>query len=659
MASSELDSFGFRNPDTAIRLKRVMAQIATQETGALLPNQNVARCLSVNLANLKSDVWIPGDPEPITVNLLPGTIPNDIGDNTLFSQQSGNSVKGQGSLVIIEPINGKTYITRVLSGGQFAYDLGAAGFSHKILNTSHVIPEQWDHTPEVSGTFGKSFSFFLPSNQDVTRVGPFVATGNGTTLDGVMKIHVSRGYDISSYEFTVADRQLLDTNTGAVTWMRAMPLKTGRIGTDSELAVDMGILPTSYRDPSGYELWLRFVELSPSDDIDFTYVNVEAFGPIINIGDPTSGRLLVMDYTGAPEQIAGYLGFHDSNHGMRNRLDEASATDTPYYNGTGWSAGAYDDQSTSLAQHLLPLWSCTGLFQWNGARVKWTNDIIFSGIGPSHYGLYKGRLNVPMVPSGTKIPLYPAQWTGAISSVTVLSDANGIPLEEGDTLYFGIPPGMGNGETDGTTNWHKLKWMFFIVDSESYTALDFNYKLPQWAIPIARRGIAGEIPEFRLTSPQVDVIDSTRRVISIPMTAAVTGLAASTTLVTHTLPSFTFKNGAAYRVKAHVQVRLPTANANALVQGFLRKGTTTAGTTYADFQRTSITTATLTAQTFSYATQEQIISNTTGADITTQTVFCTFCSATFDQAASATSKSWAEIEYIGPAAKYPEAGAIT
>jgi hypothetical protein len=643
-----LDSFGFRNPDTAIRLKKIMQQVAAQEAGALDPTQNVARCLSVNLGKLKSDVWIPGDPEPITVNLLPGTIPNDIGDATLFGSQTGNSVKGQGSLVIVEPLNGKNYITRVLSGGQFAYDLGAAGFGQKILNTSHEVPEIWDHTPQVSGTFGKSFSFFLPSSAVATRIGPLVATGNGTTLDGVVKVHISRGYDVTSFEFELHDNQMWDSNGHQVSWMRALPKKSGRNGTDSELALDFGILSTSYRDPSGFEIWIRLVEISPSNDIDFTYVNVEAFGPVINIGDPTSGRLLVLDYVGTPTQIGGYFGFHDSNHGFRNRFDEALAVDTPYFNGTSWNSGTWDDTPTQVAQQLYKLWSSDGAFIWTGTRVRWDGNIIFSGVGPSHYGLNKGRLNVPMPAVGTKVPLYPATWTGSISSVTVLSDANGIPMEQGDTLYFGLPPGMGLGETDGTTNWHKLKWMFFIVDSATYTNLDFNYKLPQWAIPIARRGFAGEQPEFSLTSPRVNLYDFTQyRVVS--QTATVTPT--TTEVVMMTFNSFTFKNGHAYRFKFKTLYRSTTSTVAVRFQ--LRKGTTIAG---ADWGRTGYMGVNATNADYGHY-QEFYIVNESGADITTQFVLTTIASAVgITLVADAASKRWGELEYAGPAGRYSALG---
>lgn len=654
MTDVSVDQFGFRSPNTAMRLKKLVQQIATQEAGDLMPNQQVARCLSVNLGKLKSDVWIPGDPEPITVNLLPGSIPNDIGDATLFGQQSGDSIKGQGSLVIVEPIHGKQYITRVLSGGQFAYDLGAAGFAHKVLNTTHVTPGQYDHTPPVSGTFGKSFSFFLPANGiEATRIGPLVATGNGTILDGIIKVHLSRGYDMTSWEFEIHDNQLWDSIGHQVCWMRALPKKTGRNGTDSEIALDIGILETSYRDPAGFEIWLRLVELSPQDDVDFTYVNVEAYGPIINIGDPVSGRLLVLDYQFTPTQIGGYFGFHDSNHGYRNRFDEAIAVETPYYNSTAWNSGSWEDSATRLAEQLLPVWSTTGVFTWNGSRLIWTNDIVFSGVGPSHYGLNKGRLNVPMVPSGTRVPVYPLPRNGSIANQSVLADANGIPLEPGDTLYFGIPPGMGNGAADGTTNWHQLKWMFFIVDSETYTQLDFNYKLPQWAIPIAHRtnSSASQIEVF-LTAPSAQLIDTSQYVTGVTTTTP--GISNVETGVFSASTSMRFKNQCAYRVKFRVHVQGTAVTQT--VRFRLRKGNTAAGDIWVDFGQVAIN-----ATGVPYGAYfEAYLINTTGADITTQTILTAIASVVspgITLPGNATNqRRWYEIEYAGPAAKYISQG---
>lgn len=654
--TDQLDSFGLRDPNIAMRMKKVVQMLAADEVNAG-PGQLVARAISVNLAKLKADVWVPGDPEPISVNLFPATIPNDVADNRIIPNFNDTSTAGAGSLVIIEDVNGKPYITRVLSGGQFSYDLGAAGLAYKIHNTSHEVPEQWDNTPQVSGTFGKVFSFFLPSNKVATRVGPFVALGNGSALDGLIRITLSRYSDTTTYECEVHDNQMWDSVGSQVSWMRMLPKKSGRYTRDSEIAVDMGILRTSYRDPEGFEFWLRFIELGQMGQIDFTYVCVEAFGPIINIGDPNSGRLLVLDYTGTPTQIGGYFGFHDSQHGMRNRFDEAAASDAPFTTTqVAWSSGSYDDSPTRLAEQLLPLWGCTGEFTWNGSRIKWTNSLIFSGVGPSHYGLTKGRLNVPMPASGTKIPKYPSEWTGSLSSVTVLSDSNGIPLAEGDTLYFGIPPGMGHDGTDGTTNWHNLKWLFFIVDSETYWAEDFNYKLPQWAIPIARRGVAGEQVSVRLTSHSVELIDTTQyqsdsRTDTLPVSDG-NFSNTNTEVVSMTTPgSITFKNGCAYRVRINLGFKT-SVNTFAMVTQ-LKKGTTTGGTTIFGLMRSPTPQAGQVTKWYI----EQYITNTTGADITTQVCVTHNLQGpsgtyTWQIYGSAGNKTWMEVEYAGPASKY-------
>lgn len=656
-----LDSFGFKDPNIAMRAKNAIKMIASDEFNAG-PGQLVGRCMSVNLAKMKADVWFPGDPEVVQVNLFAATVPNDIGDSRLIPNINATSTVGPGSLVLVEQVNGRSYITRVLSGGQFSWNLGAAQIDYKLLNTSHTIPEQWDHTPQVSGTFGKVFSFFLPTDKLSTRVGPFVALGDGTALDGLIRITTSRYSDTAIFEAEVHDNQMWDYVNSQVAWMRMLPKKTGRISRDSELAVDMGILRTSYRDPTNFEFWLRFTELGPTAQVDFTYVCVEAFGPIINIGDPESGRLITLDYAGTPTPHAGYFGFHNSTHGMRNRYSEAAATDAPApTTRIAWSSGPYDDPATRVAEQLLPLWGCTGEFTWNGSRLKWTNDIVFSGIGPSHYGLTKGRLNVPMIPSGTKIPKWPTLYTGSIGSITVTTDANGVPLNAGDTLYYGLPPGMGNGDADGTTDWHQSKWLFFIVDSETYWATDFNYKLPQWAIPIARRGLAMEDQDVRLTAPSVNLINTTQyqgvsRTDTLP-TGGGTFSNVNTEVVSLTTPgSITFKNGCAYRVKINLGFQISVSTTTMTAQ--VRKGTTTGGTSIFGVMRTPTPMAGQVSKFYI----EQYITNTTGADITTQLCLTNSlqsppASYTWQIYGSAGNKTWMEVEYVGPATKYANVSA--
>jgi hypothetical protein len=653
-----LDSYGFAKPDNALRFKKIMEQIATQELGGPLGGALVGRCMAIDIARLKADIWFPGDPEPVSINMFPGLIPGDAGDSRSVVGVLPDSKMGPGSLCLVEVFNGKQYVSRVLSGGQFAYDLGAAGLAHKVFNTSHPVPEQWDHTPQVSGTFGRSFSFFLPSNKKSTRIGPFVALGNGVTLDGMIRINLSRYSDYTTFECAIHDGQLWDSNTSSVCWMRMLPKSSGRTTRNSELAVDLGILKTGYRDPTGFEIWLRFTELDPENNVDFTYANVEAFGPIISFGDPQSGRLLVLDYTGTPTQIGGYFGFHDSAHGMRNRFDEAVATDAPYnLYSTAWSPGSYMDSATRVAEQLAPLWSTTGAFTWNGSRLTWTNDIVFSGIGPYHYGLTKGRYNVPMIPSGTKIPVYPSEWLGSISNMTVTTDANGVPLSPGDTLYFGMPPGMGNNDTDGTTNWQQSKWLFFIVDSESYTADEFSYKLPQWAIPIAHRTNSASSPnEVFLTAPSAELIDNSQYVSGFTTTSP--GISTTETGLFSASTSMRFKNGCAYRVKfrCHVQGTAATQS----VRFRLRKGTTSAGTEWVDFGQFGINGTNVAFGVY----HEAYLVNTSGADITTQTILTAVANVVSPgitlPANTTSQRRWYEIEYAGPAAKYASQGhAIT
>lgn len=657
---------GLADPAYALRLRDHFRKIAEAQIGELSVGQQIGRCTWVDLGKLKAAVWLPGDPEPIPVSLFSDMIPNDIGDTRTVPGGSPTSDVGPGAIVIIETIRNKKYITRILSGGQFGFKAEFGGLSHKLFNTTHVIPQYLDTAVPAQGVFGTSFSFFLPSfveYGDAAMVGPMVGVSDGNFLGGQVRLIVSQDGEVRVYEFSINSSELNspDLPAGETRWMRLLPTRSHHAdaGIDFEVCVDIGARNTGIIDvKNGRELWLRFSTLIPGDFIDFTWVHVEGIGPISKFGDPNTGRVLVEEESPA-QPVSGYLGFHAPKstvggaYGGRVREQEVLYTaNAPFYPEHAWNSGPWRDASLRVAKDLAPLWGCTGAFYWSGSGILWTGDIVLTGIGPMIHGLVEGRLNLPMPPNGTLVPVMPAVWSGSISSMGVTVASGLIPLAAGQTLYVKVPPSVGNGVETGESDFTPDKYLFFIVDNEAYSAYDANFKLPEWCIPLCHRSYSAfELQEVRVTSPSVELYDDTQ---IKQVNSSTSGVAVGTTeIAVHTFPTFRFKSGAAYLVKTK-QMFQGTAVTQATMFR-IRKGTVFT----TDWSRWGYNAINVVSQPFSFY-GEQYLANNTGADINTQfmiTAVSTAAGPTLIR--DAVTKAWAEVSYVGPAARYQQAVSIT
>lgn len=657
---------GFADPAYAMRLRDSMKKLAEDQMGGLGEGQQVGRCTWVDLGKLKASVWLPGDPEPIPVELFSDSIPNDVGDSRTVPGAPPTSDVGPGAIVIIETIRSKKYITRILSGGQFGFKAEFAGLSHKLFNTTHVVPQLLDTSVPAQGIFGTSFSFFLPTfveYGDAAIVGPMTGISDGAFLGGQVRMIVSQDQETRIYEFSLNSDELnsQELPESGTRWLRLLPARShhANAGINFEICVDIGIRDTGIIDKkTGREIWLRFSTLIPGDYIDFTWVHVEGIGPISKFGDPNTGRILVEDESPA-QPISGYLGFHTpigsvgGAYGGRVKEQELLYTaEAPFYPEHAWSGGPWRDASLRLAGDLFKLWGCTGAFYWDGTKILWTGDIVLTGVGPMIHGLVEGRVNIPMPPNGTLIPVMPSTWTGVVDSMGVRVTSGMIPLAAGQTLYIKVPPSMGNGTFDGESDFTPSKYLVFIVDNESLSGFDANFKLPEWAIPIAHRSYTGlELQEVRLTSHTVELFNGNQ---TQQQNSSTSGVAVGTSEVAvHTFGTFRFKAQSAYRVRTK-QMFQGTATTQA-VMFRIRKGTVFT----TDWSRWGYNAVNVANQPFSFY-GEQVLVNNTSADINTQfmiTAIATAAGPTLIR--DATTRAWADIEYIGPGARYQHGVSIT
>ena len=675
MADDQL-STGFSDPAYALRLRDAVRQLAVNEFDGLNASSQIGRCMWVDLGKFKASVWFPGDPQPIEVNLFPDLVPNDVGDGRVVPGDSPTSSVGPGAIVLVEEINHKQYITRILSGGSFAFKQAMGGLSHSMFNTTHTTPINWDARIPVSQTYGNEFSFYLPSQSpgtDAILVGPILGLTGNSSLAGHIKLIISQFSEGRIYEVAFEDFWAsVSPFQGGVDnerWMRLLPKQASHwIGnTDIDWNVDIGVKRTGILDKdTGLEFWFRISAYKASDYTDFFWGHIESTGLITKFGDPDTGRLLVIDQS-PMTPVSGIYGFHNAQSGSTGGCgprilehEAAYTANTPFYRETSESDGPWRQSHLRTAKDLLPLWGCTGAFTWDGSGIGWTGNITLSGVGPNRYGLTDGLLEVPMPANGTRVPYWPGEFLGNITNAacTTLIASGKIPMAAGQTLYLIVPPGRSNGNlvVPGVSDFTPLKYLFAIVDSATYDSEEHNFNLPEWCIPIFHYAEnASELQRARLTSHAVELIDSTQ--FSQVSATSAFSFTVTTESIVATLPSMTFKNGCAYRVKARWHLQSSSAATHTVVSR-LRKGTTTAGAEWTLFGNAAIN-----ATNGAYGQyQEAYLANNSGADITTATIFTgTANSPTgISLPANATSqKRWIEIEYAGPAAKYPHAMSIT
>lgn len=666
-------SEGWKDPTYAFRLREALRQVAKEEYEKMSPSARVGRAMSFDLGNMTCSVWFPGDPEPITVSMFPGVVPNDTDAMRKVEGLVPTSARGPGALVVVERIHSKDYITYVLSGGNFAYKLQTAGQQSKVFNVWYNNPEDSFYNnalPPVKSVMSSQMTFFLPSFTEYGAadvVGPFVGMDDGAFLDGIIRIMVSQYSEARYFEFTLSNSlfgyALRNLTSDGTLWYRLVPVKSSHWGGtyDLDIRVDIGIRPTGILDKTtgGYEFWLRFSPGVPDDFVDFTWVHIDGIGPFTNFGEPGTGRILA-EIQDPITPISGFIGFHEATTTLdgaaggvlRTREDETLfGANPPIYPGSAWNSGPMRDSALRTAKDLAPLWSCTGPFTWNGSGLGWSGDIVLTGVGPNMFGLFQGRLNIPMPPDGTRIPIYPSTWGGSIGTVTVQVASGRIPVAAGQTLYLVVPPAAGN-TVAGENDWFQKKYLFFLVDNETYTGHEHNFKLPEYAIPIFHRSYTlSQHPNVWLTSPQAELINSLE-FQALGSTALITPAVTTGETAVFTFGTHWWRQNIVYRLKVKLHVAVAATTQSTIIR--VRRAAGTGGTLWHTFGNIG---GTSTGAQFPHYLEQYFYNP--GADLGLQFTV-TASNTVAGPTLPAGAHRYAEIEYAGPLSKYSSAAiAIT
>lgn len=661
MADEEepIKGVSFSDPTAAIRLRNVFQKAAAKEVQKASANGQVARVMSVDLAKLDATVWYPGDDAPVTVGLFPGAIPLDLGDYRGTSIQETSAI-GTGALVWVENWRGQPYITRIISGGEYTLNQRVAGLTHQTFRATRLGTNEG--TP-VAGIYERHVNIELNAGSDFTvgkamLVGPWSGRNDGSSIDGIVELVLSFWVagsvknQVRKYQFSISDRMVVDLEGdegNKAFWMRVLP--ETNLGTDphAELAVDVALVKTNIR--SKLEFWIRLVPLDSLADQSVYFMSVKTFGSAFNVGDPKTGRVVAIMQDPA-EPVQGWLGFHNSGMGWTERDEYPTFFLGSYFQGDEWSSGSWRSSAVRAASDLRWTWRADG--QWSyftNHRLYWEGNIIISGIGPNWNALHTGGIAIPF-PSHS-IPVYPAN---PDNFSTQLRDCGGgILLNPGDTLYYGLMPGSG---TNGQGDWVQPKSrLLFIVDNKTYNASQFNFSLPEWAIPIATRAWEpfSETTEIVIHNHTIQAkLDDRTSYGQSVYASSHSGIIGSDETELMEVSSMRWRKKTAYVVKFKMGMNSATVNQAILLR--LKKGVTAAGADLGEYYRYFLAGNTNPWE----ASGETIVYNDTGADIISSICLTGqssgASSTTWNRFATATTPSWMRIEPIGNSGKYGALG---
>jgi hypothetical protein len=650
----------FSDPTAALRLRNAVQRMAAKEIEKAGSNGQVARVMAVDIAKLTASVWFPGDDGPVTVNMFKGAIPLDLGDYRGTTIVETSAI-GTGGLVWIENFRGQPYITRIISGGEFTLDQRVAGLTHQSFRATR---QGTNSGSPIAGIYERHVTIELSGGSDFTvgkamLVGPWSGRNDGSSVDGIFEMTLSYWVSgdvknqVRKYQFSVSDRMIVDLEGDEGNkpfWMRILPVTNLGTTPHAELAVDVALVKTGIR--TNLEFWFRLVPLDTWADQSVYFMSVKTYGSAFNVGDPKTGRVVaILDPSADPLQ--GFLGFHNAGMSWTERDEIGTFPTGSWFQGDEWSSGSWRSGAVRAANDLRWTWHNTSQWSWfsDDEKLFWEGNIIFSGIGPNWNGLHTGSISVPYPNQG--IPVFPSnpsdfptQWRG--------SGGSGIVLKAGETLYYGLCPGMGTG---GQGQWINAQNYFFIVDSKTYNATQYNFSLPEWAIPIATRPHVayGEQREIHIHNPSIneDIDDRSTYTYSVYSTAHgnIPGLD-ETELMVSTAFKWRFKT--AYEVSFKCGL-YATTTASTLINLRIRKGTTDAGTDLGEYFRVPIQNS----QGVHQAEGTLIIYNDTNADITSNIVLTGHGETTSPQwgrHASATSPSWLRIRKMGTSGNWAALG---
>jgi hypothetical protein len=143
-----------------------------------------------------------------------------------------------------------------------------------------------------------------------------------------------------------------------------------------------------------------------------------------------------------------------------------------------WSTGPWRSSLLRNGELLQRMFQWTDMPTWDGTYVKWPDKIILGGIGPNRHALIEGCAWVGMPGLDQDSNAVITRSISTTNSSSATTNASGIPLLAGQSLWVGIKPG---------TRYQDLRQYLFIVDNFGNKQTD----VPEWAVLICYRPVEG------------------------------------------------------------------------------------------------------------------------------------------------------------------------
>jgi len=393
---------------TAARVRDVIKRQAIGAVDRGVPKMLIGRVVSLDLAEQTARVWFTGDEQPVSVKLFSSTIPGRWQSQLQPGLTASTNLTGYGSMVSCQRLNGELYITDVLTGGQFSYDLTI--MNQKFVSTypyaftpgsvfGQVIETKTHCTIVVDATIGQSVEF-----------GPFIKN-EGSAASPWVEIRADFSIGSSVYQFNMPSGMFYSGSSQLNRWFRILPCRETSANLSSQVDyydLDFCVKETVYGlepefNQQHQEYWFRLVKRD--DDSVFISADLSIETNLFDHPRSMDGQeRLIQTVVTRPPEIAGYMGFHNSEMNVfdmydikvRDRFDRTIAVSTTSWgtadDDTTWtlSGGTSANYGVSLNRgDILPSATGTTYNQVN-SRLEYDHDVVFKvspslvAVGASH-----------------------------------------------------------------------------------------------------------------------------------------------------------------------------------------------------------------------------------------------------------------------------------
>lgn len=445
----------FSDFELAIRARDALTDMAEQRIGPVQPNGQIGRVVKVDNVGKKAKVWFPGDEEPVEVNLLAAIIPVEA---DYHKTNVYDSKRGWGARVWVEKLNGKSYITAVLSGGTLSNRV--ASFQTQNFADSPIAGIQGNSFGVQTGSTVSLIVPNPPQNQVVT-FGPMAGVVGGSFIE--ITIKDVRFSTTKTYQFSgLASFNAAFSNE---TWYKVPPIRTNGpldfftdIG-DFDLEIGNTWFISQWDMSTNYMMALRIRRKNDNN--------------VIN-GELNGYQIIMRSHFGVEtlQNETGFFPFEVWFSTVAEPTDIYGTTDYSYTLGMP-NVGPYDSAAMDFPRRIQ--WGLSGPSGWltfDGVSLKWSGSFRLEGAGGHPHTLTSAYATIDMPANGTVI--------NVIGSSTVIArsvTATGILLDPGEALYYNIRMGKDSASDSS-------RWIIVMGDGTKVSQVP-----PYWILIAVRSGL--------------------------------------------------------------------------------------------------------------------------------------------------------------------------